>query len=424
MGKIRCEVSGCDRTFKTKGGYASHLRAHRRDGDLTEAEMKRIRADKAIEAAERKARTYERLYRQVLDQHADVNNLVERMKDVLPTVEPQGPWVPSMPAGDQEEEEAILLFSDSQIGTKSLGEEIGLVEPRVYGPLGRYDFDVFRYRLRVWQRAVGRITALQRASIPVRKLNLWFLGDIIENEVIFRGQGAYIETGVLQQYFASLYEIGQSLAMLAADYEEVEIRGVTGNHGRVRPRPGATKTWVNWEWLWYRYLELLARDIPNVTFDLTMSWFDLPVVQGYRWLILHGEDAKRYLRFPWYGTDRMEKNYGELLETVGSPFTYMAFGHHHVLASFQTTKGEWFCNGNWVGANAYSVKKLYEMALPKQWMFFVHPKRGVTSRWPIDLMVEDEELWAEVEGTSYDIHVPPNNQEILAAMDAARYVKI
>lgn len=116
----------------------------------------------------------------------------------------------------------------------------------------------------------------------------------------------------------------------------------------------------------------------------------------------------------------MEKNYSELLESVRKPFTYMAFGHHHVLSSFQVSKGEWFCNGNWVGPTVYTVKKLYTMSLPKQWLFFMHPKRGVTSRWPIDLMVEDEELWNKVKDTEYDIHVPHTNQEIMAAMENVR----
>lgn len=296
--RIRCEIEGCDREFKTRSGYLSHLRAHRRKGDVTSLEEQKIATDKKVKAAKRQANTFRKLYNDLLSQQAEVNNLVDRMKDSLSTVKPQGRWEPEDKDTNHEEEEVIALFSDSQIGTKSLGEEVGLTEQRVYGPMGKFNFNVFRYRLRIWYRAINRIVAIQRNTIPIHKLNLWFLGDVIEGENIFRSQGAYIETGVLQQYFASLYEVAQAVASLASNFEEIEIRAVTGNHGRVRTERNATKTWVNWEWLWYRYLHLLCRDLPNVHFKLTMSWFDLPVVQGYRWLMLHGEDARRYMRFP------------------------------------------------------------------------------------------------------------------------------
>ena len=228
----------------------------------------------------------------------------------------------------------------------------------------------------------------------------------------------------MQQYYAALYEFAQAIAVLAANFETIEVHGIAGNHGRGRPERRRTKTWVNWEWLWYRYLELICRDLPNVEFNLTMSWFDLPQVQKHRFLLLHGEDVKRYLRFPWYGADRMEKNYGALLEKVGTPFEYLCFGHHHVAASFQTSKGEWFCNGNWVGPTMYTVKVLYEMSLPKQWLLFCHEKKGIASRWLIDLMVNDKRLWRQVKKTEWDIHIPPTNQEITAAMEKARYIKI
>lgn len=381
-----------------------------------EAELDRLKQQNAFYRKEGKRLQKER---------ASALNLVENMKEALSTVEPQGVWKPPDDwPDDQEEEEAIALVSDCQIGSKSLGEEIGLMAPRVYGPIGTYNFNVFRYRLRIWLRSLTKITNLVRGKIPVRKLNLWFLGDILENEWIWKGQGSYIETGLLQQFYAAMYEFAQAIAVLGTHFETIEVHAVAGNHGRGTRKPGESKTWVNWEWLWYRYLELICRDIPNVGFGLTRSWYDLPQVNGHTYLIMHGEDVRRYMRFPWYSVDRMEKNYSEMMEAVGQPFTYLCFGHHHVASSFQTSKGEWFCNGNWVGPTMFSLKVLYEMALAKQWLFFSHPKRGATSRWLIDLMIEDEELWREVKETEPDIHIPPTNQEITAAMEAARWIKV
>lgn len=229
----------------------------------------------------------------------------------------------------------------------------------------------------------------------------------------------------MQQFFVALYEVAQALAHLASEFDELEIHAVAGNHGRGTERKNASKSWVNWEWLWYRYLELVLRDVTNITFDLTPSWFDLPTIQGNTFLMLHGEDVRRYMRFPWYSTDRLEKNFSELLTAVGSPFDYMVMGHHHVGASFQTSKGEWFCNGNWVGPTMFTMKVLWEMVKPTQWMFFCHSKRGITSRYQIDLWQESEAIWQDVKDSSYNVHVPFSNQDLLTAVqDAQRVVKV
>lgn len=354
------------------------------------------------------------------NQRASENaNLVEQMKTTLAAVEPTGVWAPPTWKPEQEEEEAIALFSDAQIGTKSLGAEVGLIKPEVYGPFGEFNFDIFRYRLRIWTQAVQKIVELHRSKIPVNTLNLWFLGDVLENEFIYKGQGAYIETGLMQQFFMSQYEVAQAIAILASNFREIRVRGVHGNHGRGTEKPRTAKTFVNWEFIWYRYLELICRDLHNVTFDFQTSWFDIVDVQGHSFLMMHGEDIRRYMRFPWYSVDIMEKAYGAILERVKHPFEVLVFGHHHVASNFQTSRGEWFCNGNWVGPTTFTIKVLREMATPKQWLLFCHPKRSVASRWPVDLMQENQDIWDSVKASSYDIHVPVGNRDILAAMDAS-----
>jgi hypothetical protein len=366
---------------------------------------------------------YKKEYDVLVKERADTNNLIEKMKRVLSVIEPKGIYIPKPTAGKQEEEEMILLFSDSQIGTKSLGKEIGMTKKKVYGDIGEYNLNVFRYRLQLWLRSVIKIVKLHRKSVPVNKLNLWFLGDILENEFLFRGQGSYIETGLLQQFYASMYEIAQAIAVLASHFETIEIRGVAGNHGRGTPKPGQTKTWVNWEWLFYRYLELVCRDLTNVKFDLALSWYDLPEVLGHRFLMLHGEDIISYMRFPWYGAERMLDGYFQLLTAVGKPFEYMVFGHHHIAANFQMPAGEWFCNGAWTGYTQFVIKRLYKTEKPKQWLFFCHEKRGIGARYLLDLMEDDEKLWKKIKDTSYDIHIPPTNQAITAAMEQARVIR-
>ena len=149
------------------------------------AKKKKTTDADVLEQLRQQVKFYRKEYKGLLKQHADINNLVERMREVLSVIEPQGVWTPPKCTRDQEPEEAIALVSDCQLGTKSLGEEIGLTKRMVYGPLGTYNFNVFRYRLRLWLRSVIKITELLRYSIPIRKLNLWFLRDVLENKHLF-----------------------------------------------------------------------------------------------------------------------------------------------------------------------------------------------------------------------------------------------
>lgn len=144
-----------------------------------------VDTDVALERWKRKAEFYRSQYAQVVSVLADQDNLIESMRDVLSVIEPRPMKLLPPTPGNQENEEAVFLVSDMQLGTKSLGDELNLTQPRVWGSLGEYNVDVLRYRIRIWLRAAKKILKLHRASIPVRKGNILFLGDILENRHLF-----------------------------------------------------------------------------------------------------------------------------------------------------------------------------------------------------------------------------------------------
>jgi hypothetical protein len=79
------------------------------------------------------------------------------------------------------------------------------------------------------------------------------LGDIVENETIFRGQKDYIDADVVSQMFVACEELCNTVMEVAQDYEQVKINCVIGNHGRTGQK-GEGRTWVNWDYVAYKFM--------------------------------------------------------------------------------------------------------------------------------------------------------------------------
>ena len=73
----------------------------------------------------------------------------------------------------------------------------------------------------------------------------------------------------------------------------------------------------------------------------------------------------------------------------------MEIGHFHTPSELAGVTTEKFINGCWPGGTIYSMKGLGAANTPIQKLFAVHPKQGVTYRYPIRLVVDKEKLDAQ-----------------------------
>jgi hypothetical protein len=116
-------------------------------------------------------------------------------------------------------------------------------------------------------------------------------------------------------------------------------------------------------------------------------------VQGTRVLFIHGEDVRKWLTFPWYGAKRFYDSYFQMMSKLGQPFNVLVMGHFHEPMSWVLTNGEIIANGSFVGYTRYTMKRLGgEGRVPSQWVFFVHPKIGVSARYLVRLDRDDPAL--------------------------------
>jgi hypothetical protein len=215
------------------------------------------------------------------------------------------------PKGDGPEEVAVALLSDLQTGK---------ITPD-------YNTDVCRERVMRYAEKIVKIANVQRADHPVRKCVVPALGDFVEGVDIFPGQQWLIDSTLYAQVFRSTPAIfADFLRYLLANFDEVEVHAVDGNHGRIG-RKGMFGPEDNADKMVYRVTELMLRDEPRLTWNITdyageRSWYRIMNIGNYKALLIHGDQIRGSMGFPWYGlclpaeaeilTREGWKRYGEL----------------------------------------------------------------------------------------------------------------
>ncbi len=304
-------------------------------------------------------------------------DFIEQLKSILSTIKPLPPLTDYVPKGSHKPHEAVLLFSDSQIGEKVQSKETGFWD---------YNLEVFQQELRNLYVAINNIVGIHRNDYRVDKLNIFFLGDLVEGTGnIYRGQGARIVTDVVEQAIdIGLPEIARFIQGLATNFKEIYITGVVGNHGRLRRR-GEDLTYVNWDYVIMKMLEHIVGQIPNVKCDITKTWWKIVEVQGWKFYLEHGDQLIRYMQIPWYSMERRDGKLTLKHQARNEMFHYYCIGHHHEPFEWIRPEGERICNGTFVGGNALAGHRLATVVHPIQKLFFVHPEMGKVCSYNIRL---------------------------------------
>ena len=278
----------------------------------------------------------------------------------LPVVKPKVEAVPKT----LKEEEMVLLLSDVQAGT--------VVSAKESGGLGDFNTAILMEEIDYLEQA---IRSIKRYHPNVRKLNVFWLGDIVEGETIFEGQSRVIDMNVVQQTIFCIEKFGRFIHNLAGVFTEVVNYGVIGNHGRVGKK-GVHGPLSNFDYLVYRMLEMRLQSQPNVRWNVSESWWQLADVQSWTFLLTHGDKfGTSTWGIPFYATQRRKTRYRELFKQSDVPdFDYMCSAHHHQPASFQRN----IMNGNWIGGSEMSLWDMQSGGAASQTLFGVVETNGLT----------------------------------------------
>lgn len=321
-------------------------------------------------------RTNKKLEGRLLDEDA----FIERTKDVIASIKPPRKFRKIIYKGDYKPQSLVVLFSDAQIG-----EKVDLEETQ----LGEYNIEIFKKRVENYYDSIMSITDRHRKTTPINDLHIFMLGDIVEGSQIYRGQGSRITDNLMDQFFKGKDIVSRFVSEISGNFEKVNISCVAGNHGRVG-RKDEERFYVNWDYMMYKYMADTMKNHKNLEWNIPKSWWTISKVQNSKFYLTHGDDLVRYMGIPWYSMERMDNRGTKMLQLIGEDYNHLVMGHHHQAVMWDGGPGERIVNGSFSSANYYAAKKLHLMTKPKQIIFGVHPDKGISFRYILDLTNGDK----------------------------------
>jgi len=142
------------------------------------------------------------------------------------------------------------------------------------------------------------------------------------------------------------------------------------------------KRYVNFDYIFYRILELLLRENKQFEFNIPKSFFDIIDIAGWKFLVYHGDDIKGWAGIPYYGMDRDIGKFRKILQYSGEKFDYVLLAHFHTPTELGA---ETIVNGSLKGADEFALGAVRQMSKATQTLFAVHKQQGITFKYNIQL---------------------------------------
>ena len=235
--------------------------------------------------------------------------------------------------GDTEVETGVLLLGDIHVGE--------VVDEGETGGIAVYDTDIARRRLMYTvETAVKMAKEHLRGGYLVKDIEVFGLGDFVSG-IIHKELEVTNEQGIVEQVMVAAEMLSEALLLLCQHFETVVFTGVVGNHGRVEMHKYfKMKARNNYDRLVYLIVEKMLANQPNLTMNIPVSFWTIRQVGGLRFLIMHGDQVKSWMGFPFYGLNRGYMKMRSLLEGYGSGFDTMICGHFHTPNIFTVQRDE------------------------------------------------------------------------------------
>lgn len=325
------------------------------------------------------------LTREKVKTEAIVEALVGNLGYIDPTPYPE---IPILPANEMTPEYAIAECGDWHFGSQWGVQDVG-----AWGPVNA---DILAERVELYATQLVYLVKLQRKARPIPWLVCNLLGDFIENEIMRHNQGVSVEMNSAKQMARALAAMEKFLITMLDNFEEVFCPCVWGNHGRMGVKRNDTDPQNNWDLLLYAFLAERFKNEPRIKFFIsTTPWiaYTLPHAPNWTHVAMHGDGLPSRMGIPWYS---IERDTGRVAELLNQPIHFIHLGHFHSLAKIDKPYGKKLVNGCLSGTSPYAIK-LHLGGVPKQLLFGLHPKRGIS--WSYEVYLSDQPHFeADVDG--------------------------
>lgn len=275
-------------------------------------------------------------------------------------------------------ETAVAVLADWQLGKHT----------------SSYDLQVAEERVEQYTKKVIELTNVQRLHHPVKDVEVWVLGDIVEGEGIFAGQSHVLIASLFEQVFVGNRLMMNFFNTMLANFENVKVRWVIGNHGRIgghmhkEYNPETNMDRVLGEMLKNVYETIgekrIKFSVPKGLFD---SWYDISDLGGYRTLLIHGDqlnslnsvnNLQRKIQGWQTGAIDIPAN-----RSVAFNDVYCGHFHHEMKYTFNNITLR--VSGSPESDNDYARKDMASVAQPSQPLLFVKPGYGPTAEYRVNL---------------------------------------
>ena len=285
---------------------------------------------------------------------------------------------PSKVKKTKNEEIAIAVLSDVQLAK---------VTPD-------YNTEIAEERVIQYAHKIVELTNIQRQAHPISKIAVFAAGDIIEGELIFPGQSHLIDSSLYKQVTVDGPRILMKfLDILLANFNEVDVTWVIGNHGHLggrsrkdyHPDSNADRMLGKILSLVYDKEERINFTIPDSTGD--NHWFSIANLgKKCKFLVWYGDNVRGFNGFPWYGFGKKLQGWKTLAANgLMDNFDYAICGHFHTPTTMYINDIRLWANGSTESYNTYALEQLASMGKPCQWLLFCKPNTGITAEYLVKL---------------------------------------
>ncbi len=237
------------------------------------------------------------------------------------------------------------------------------------------------YNSQVAARRVHQLT--NQAADLIRKenpkvLHIVVQGDMVEGEAIFPGQPFEIDDDLWNQAVKTTPKLlAHVVTKLAALVPKVKVACVHGNHGRSGFKGGGHSRKTNWDLVAYNTAKLMCDvvGLPNVSWDISETWYVKQKVAGNGILCVHGDQVGGGNPFNVNAIYKKAMGWTHNIDD----WKFLSVGHHHTHASGELNNDVYFfLSGSPESDNDFAKEKLAQGGLPLQRMCFFN-RKGLVS---------------------------------------------